>query len=155
MPPWFQTSPLELAITLLDRFAPRRPSVAEHIRLGQQGELAALFYLRRQGFAVVAGGWKQSGTRGDLDLIAWEGDTLAIVEVKTRTRLEFATAESAVNRHKREVLRRLARQYIRHVPGKPVPRFDVLSIYGTELDTMAGRRAARYDLFRNAFAWRE
>jgi putative endonuclease len=86
--------------------------------------------------------------RGDLDLVAWEGDTICFVEVKTRTTRAVATAEASVDEQKRRTLRRLARHYLRQLPGQEVPvRFDILSIYFEE------GKPADFNLFRGAFGW--
>ena len=55
-----------------------------HLDLGERGELEALFFLRRQGYIVMARRWRAPELSGDLDLVAWEGDTLCFIEVKTR-----------------------------------------------------------------------
>jgi putative endonuclease len=97
---------------------------------------------------VVARGWRSSRAPGDIDLIAWDGDTVCFIEVKTRTTRDVATAESAVDEHKKHTLRRLARQYRRQLPNQNAPaRFDVLSIY------FEHEKAAEYELFRGAFDW--
>jgi Holliday junction resolvase-like predicted endonuclease len=64
-------------------------------------------------------------------LIAWQGPMLCFIEVKTRTAHDMTPAESAIDEHKRNVLRRLARQYVRQLPQKAMPpvRFDVISVY--------------------------
>lgn len=112
------------------RAARRRPARAEHLETGARGERAAFFWLRRHGYIVVARRWKSSRARGDLDLIAWQGETLCFIEVKTRTTRAVAPAWLAVDRDKRRVLRRLARHYLRQLPHRDVAaRFDVLSIY--------------------------
>lgn len=126
----------------------RLPAPAAHLETGRRGERAAFFYLRRAGYTVVARGWRSSRAPGDIDLIAWDRDTICFVEVKTRTTREVATAESAVDEHKRHTLRRLARLYQRQLPDRNAPaRFDVLSIY-FEKD-----KPAEYELFHNAFDW--
>ena len=61
--------------------------------LGDRGEEAAYFHLRKKGCMVVARRWRSSRQPGDLDLVCWEGDTLCFVEVKTRSRFDVATAE--------------------------------------------------------------
>ncbi len=125
----------------------RRPARPEHLELGRKGEEAAYFYLRRLGYTVVARGWRSGKVRGDLDLVAWESDTLCFVEVKTRSSHMVATAEAAVDDDKMRALRRMARQYLRAMPLAPDRvRFDVLSIY-FEAETT-------FELFRGAFAWR-
>jgi len=128
--------------------ARRRPSEPAHLVTGRDGELAAFFYLRRQGYIVVARGWRSGRLRGDLDLVAWERDTLCFIEVKTRTTRDVATAEAAVDEDKRRTLRRLARSYMRQLPHGEVPaRFDILSVY------LEREKAAEFELFRNAFDW--
>ncbi|MGB8535672.1 MAG: YraN family protein [Acidobacteriaceae bacterium] len=121
---------------------------ASHLELGRRGEEAAFFYLRRRGYIVVARDWRSGKARGDLDLVAWEGQTLCFIEVKTRGSRNVATAESAVDQDKARVLRRLARQYLLALPDTPDQvRFDVLSIY------YEAQKAADIQLFRGAFDW--
>ncbi|WP_446741804.1 YraN family protein [Silvibacterium acidisoli] len=147
-PPGIRTRLFENVIYRLERASSRNHREAAHLITGRRGELAAYFYLRRQGFTVVARGWKSGQVRGDLDLIAWESGTLCFVEVKTRTTRAFATAEAAVDEDKRRVLRRLARQYLRQLPVQDVPvRFDILSIY------LEPEKASEFELFRSAFGW--
>ena len=113
-----------------------------HLLTGERGEDLAYFHLRRSGYTVVARRWRSARLRGDLDLVAWDGDTLVIFEIKTRTAHDLAPAESAVNPDKQRMLRRMALAYRRRLPEPwrdliPV-RFDVLSVYdlptGPELD---------------------
>lgn len=126
----------------------RRPRRPAHLELGRRGEDMAYFYLRRRGYTIVARDWRSAKARGDLDLIAWEDNTLCFIEVKTRTSRSVATAESAVDTDKTRVLRRLARQYLLALPVVPDKvRFDVLSIY-------EGEGTAGIELFRDAFDWR-
>ncbi len=96
----------------------------------------------------MARGWRSGRLRGDIDLIAWNADTLCFIEVKTRTTRDVATAEAAVDEDKRRTLRRLARSYMRQLPTKEVAaRFDILSIYFEK------EKAAEFELFRGAFDW--
>jgi putative endonuclease len=110
----------------------RAPRTAAHLETGAHGEREALFHLRRNGYIVVARRWRNAKLRGDIDLIAWDRDTLCIVEVKTRTRRDAIPAESAVDSDKQDTLRRLARAYLRRLPlpaREATVRFDVISIY--------------------------
>ena len=132
----FRLRLMESAMDALDRAAERRraarnlPARAPHLVTGQRGERAAFFWLRRRGYIVVARAWRSARAPGDLDLIAWHGDTLCFIEVKTRTTRAVAPAHIAVDSRKRRVLRRLARHYLRQLPSRDVPtRFDILSIY--------------------------
>jgi len=154
---------LERALAALDRFAARRKGFvarAEHLVTGERGEEAAFFFLRRKGFVVVAQRWNDGPLPGDLDLIAWDGDVLCFVEVKTRTSREVATASAAVDRNKRKTLRRLARQYLRHLPSAtetgmqsetqaPETRFDIVTVY-----ELPGQER-EVQLIPAAFGWSE
>lgn len=134
------------------RFGPARHR-PRHLVLGEQGEREALFALRREGYTVVARRWRSPKARGDVDLIAWEGDRLCFVEVKTRaSRNPLDPAETAVDHDKQRVLRRLADLYLRSFPGarrdRIATRFDVIAVY---FNAGAVDRAPEVDLFRNAF----
>ena len=123
---------LERGLGVLDRMTRGRGTeIAAHLQTGISGEDAAFFYLRRKGFTIVARRWSAGNVPGDVDLIAWHGPMLCFIEVKTRTAHDMTPAESAVDRHKQLVLRRLARAYIHQLPQTESPplRFDVLSVY--------------------------
>jgi putative endonuclease len=126
-----------------------------HLLVGERGEDAAFFFLRRQGFTVVAQRWNDGPFPGDIDLIAWQGDVLCFVEVKTRTSKDVATASSAVDRGKRKILRRLAGQYLRqlaepdHSNARPETRFDIVTVY-----ELPGK-PREIQLIPAAFGWSE
>ena len=138
------------ALVAMRRIAVRWGRVAQlapHLDMGEQGEMAALFHLRQNGYVVVARRWRTPKQRGDIDLIAWEGDTLCFVEVKTRASRAVATAESAVDEDKRTTLRRMARHYLKAVdPPAEAVRFDVVSVYLEPQTT-------EITLYRWAFDW--
>lgn len=142
---------MESAVNAIERAADRRrPERAEHLRTGLEGERAAFFWLMRRGYVVVARSWHSSRAPGDLDLIAWKGNTLCFIEVKTRTTREVALAHVAVDSGKRRTLRRLARHYMRQLPpGKVETRFDILSVY-LERD-----KPPDFEHFPDAFGWAE
>lgn len=124
---------MERTLGGLNRIARKRgrgPGPA-HLTVGIDGEDAVFFYLLRKGYTVVARRWSSGDVPGDVDLIAWDAPVLCFVEVKTRTARDATPAETAVDDHKRNVLRRLARKYVRQLPGSAAPpvRFDVVSVY--------------------------
>lgn len=80
----FESARLHLFEKFIETAASRRQAEPAHLATGRHGELAAFFYLRRQGYIVVARGWRSGRLRGDIDLIAWHGETLCFIEVKTR-----------------------------------------------------------------------
>jgi putative endonuclease len=135
----------------LGRGRGRRADLPDHLRIGVEGELAAYFHLRRKGYRVVARRWTTSSQPGDLDLIAWRGPLLCFIEVKTRTAHDAIPAEGVVDADKRATLRRLARQYMRKLPGEipPAVRFDILSVY------LIPGRAQEFQHFEGAFGWSE
>src|SRR5215510_15505730 len=59
---------------------------------GVRGETYAYWYLRRHGYVFVAKNYTPRGIKGELDLIGYDGKTLAFVEVRTRTVKEDAIA---------------------------------------------------------------
>jgi putative endonuclease len=138
----------------LDWIAERRGRTAAapaHLLTGIEGEDAACSHLLRNGYIVVARRWSGGNLRGDLDLIAWQGSQLCFIEVKTRTAHDMSPAEAAIDTQKRKTLRRLARQYVRQLPGETIPqaRFDVISVY------LLPGAAPELFHFENAFQWGE
>ncbi|HWR17807.1 MAG TPA: YraN family protein [Terriglobales bacterium] len=117
-----------------------------HLVTGQLGEEAAYFFLREQGYVVVARNFRSPRHRGEIDLIAWDGKELCFVEVKTRSRHSFVPAEAAVDAPKQATLRATARTYLRKLKEVPPVRFDVVSLYrNTESGT------PEFTLFKDAF----
>jgi putative endonuclease len=100
-------------------------------RTGIRGETYAYWYLRRQGYIFVARNYTPRGIKGELDLVGYDGETLAFVEVRTRTLREEFTAlpELSITTDKQRVVIRTAQRFIaeRHV-NTDACRFDVLAI---------------------------
>lgn len=118
---------LRLADALRHRV--RRHLWAAKPATGRRGEDLAHRLLRREGLTVVARNYRPLSRSGEIDLVAWDRDTLVFVEVKSRQSDEFGTPDRAVDREKRELLVRGAREYARRagVPWDRV-RFDVVSV---------------------------
>jgi putative endonuclease len=77
--------------------------------LGRTGERAAADLLRSRGYQIVGAGFL--ARRGELDLVCRRGDTLVVVEVKTRTSDSFGTPLEAVGARKRRALMAAAEEY--------------------------------------------
>ncbi|AKJ63394.1 YraN family protein [Kiritimatiella glycovorans] len=108
-------------------FARREP---EHLRTGRWGERRAAKWLRRRGYRIC-GRRVRAGRRGELDIVARDGETLVFVEVKTRRSRGPARPAASVNRRKRRTLRRAALSYLKRM--RPPPRyfrFDVIEVIG-------------------------
>src|SRR5215472_5334497 len=117
------------AVDSIAALLPRKPSAPEHLRTGRRGEEEAYFYLRRQGYVMVARNYRSPRSRSELDLIGWDGEVLCFIEVKTRTSRDFQPAHAAVDQEKRRDLSHVAREFLRKVTGNPPFRFDIVSIY--------------------------
>ncbi len=100
-------------------------------RTGVRGETYAYWYLRRHGYVFVARNYQPAGLKGEIDLVGYDGPTLAFVEVRTRTVRDDQTAlpEFSVTEAKRHTLVRTAQRFLssRRSGESPV-RFDVLAI---------------------------
>jgi putative endonuclease len=138
-----------IAIRTLDaaaRLLHRAPASPERAATGRRGEEEAYFYLRQQGYEMVARNFRSPRRQGEIDLIGWDGDVLCFIEVKTRSSREVKPAEAAVDHEKQHDLAMVAREYLHRVAGQPAFRFDIVSVY------MEGAGAApEITLFKNAF----
>jgi putative endonuclease len=101
----------------------------QHRQTGVHGETLAYWYLRRQGYTIVSRNYRARHTFGEIDLVGWDGDVLAFVEVKTRTTPTGGPPERTVDGDKQQALRRTAREYLsRRRLADASYRFDVLAL---------------------------
>jgi putative endonuclease len=130
-------------LALIYRFADalrRRSRAAGHGRLGED---MAHRYLRSRGCTIVARNYRPRSGTGEIDLVAWHGEKLVFVEVKTRSNTEFGQPDRAVDAEKRRHLARAARDYARRAGvGWDRTRFDIVSV------VLSPRRI---EWFRDAF----
>lgn len=105
--------------------ATQRPDRRRHI--GRLGEDIAAAYIERLGWRVLDRNWR---TRyGELDLIAADGDSLVVVEVKTRASRTFADPAEAITVQKLRRMRRLAGQWLSAQDTRwRTVRFDAVAI---------------------------
>ena len=78
--------------------------------IGRYGEQVAERYLREAGMAVLDRNWRCD--IGEIDIVARDGDTLVVCEVKTRSSLSHGSGLAAVTRAKADRQRRLARRWL-------------------------------------------
>ena len=96
---------------------------------GRRGEDLAHRFLRRQGLTIVSRNFHQRAGRGELDIVAWDSQTLVFVEVKTRASAEFGGPGRAVGADKEKDLRRAAGEYLRRTgAAMENRRFDLVNI---------------------------
>ena len=109
----------------------------ERPRLGDRGERLAVAYLKGLGYRIAATNVRLPVGRtpdgrprfGEIDVVAYDGETLVFVEVKTRRREGLQATERAVDAHKRGRIARAARRYrsLFGVWSDPF-RFDVVAV---------------------------
>jgi putative endonuclease len=117
---------------------------APHLLSGRRGERIACRFLLRQGFDILARRFR--ARRGEVDLVALEGETLVFVEVKTRASREFGDPWEFVGWEKQQSLRMAGEEFIaRHDLGQYAYRFDVVAVIAP------GTRSQEVELYRNAF----
>jgi len=128
---------------------------------GATGEKAAVAFLEtRHGYRIVDTnvhlGSRRDGLPGELDVVAWDGDTLCFIEIKTRTDTVANRDESpaaAVTPAKQRQIVRLATAYALQCgllddTAEFGLRFDVVSVrYRVE----RGQEVCHCELIRAAF----
>ena len=96
---------------------------------GMKGELVAYAYLKRQGYRIVAHRYRSRS--GEIDLIGWDGDILAFIEVKYRRNRLYGRPEEAVGLAKQRRICGAAADYRRGLRRKAAAwRFDIVGIQG-------------------------
>jgi putative endonuclease len=100
---------------------------AEHIALGQLGESMAAEFLIAAGYLVVDRNWRCP--EGEIDIVALDGRTIVVCEVKTRSSARYGAPVEAVTPGKAARLHRLALAWRRahEVRARPM-RVDVISV---------------------------
>ncbi|MBR6757319.1 MAG: YraN family protein [Bacteroidaceae bacterium] len=104
--------------------------MAQHNQLGKSGEEYAVEYLINRGYIVRDVNWVSG--RHELDVVAFHNNEMVIVEVKTRSNVDWAYPEEAVTEKKMRNLVRAAEAYVRMFDLDVDVRFDVISIVGKE-----------------------
>ena len=118
--------------------------------VGAQGEATTAAFLEARGYRLVDANVRPEGglARGEIDLIAWHGEYLVFIEVKTRHAARGAqgTPAEAVDARKRRQLLSLAAAYLAKHNLDDVPcRFDVVEV-------VEGKDGfSQFHLFANAF----
>lgn len=109
---------------------------AAHLELGRRGEELAAAYLLQAGYRIVAANFSVPVGRNrvdavinvEMDLVAYEGEMLCFIEVKSRASDWFAPPEANVDRRKQRQIARGARAYRRMFGLMNAPyRYDVIT----------------------------
>lgn len=112
------------------------------IPFGRRSEIDGAAYLRSIGFRVIASGYRTRA--GEVDLVAWDGDILAFVEVKSLH--SDIPPEGAVGLRKQQRVIRAAHSYrTQYRLHEASFRFDILAV------TVLPGRDPVFRLLRDAF----
>jgi putative endonuclease len=104
--------------------------------LGKYGETLAARRLAAAGMTVLERNWR-CGRTGEIDIVARDGDTLVVCEVKTRRAGAFEHPMAAVTPEKAERLRGLAERWI-HAHGGAPPGGVRIDLVGVVLPRRGG-----------------
>ena len=95
---------------------------------GEYAELVAASYLRAQGLRILRRNFRW-GRSGELDIVARQGETLVVCEVKSTISPASGAPSRAIDHSKRRRLRYGARSWLA-ILGRPAPvRFDTVEVY--------------------------
>lgn len=114
-------------------------------KIGQRAEDIAADYLRTQGLEILERNYRRR--LGELDIIARQGNTLVIAEVRTRATDRYGGAAASVNVGKQRRLIRAAAQLLQQRKNLTHlrVRFDVVAVSATDTQT------PHVDWIRHAF----
>lgn len=103
---------------------------APHLEAGRAAEAAAARMLERQGYRILRRNFRARG--GELDLVAEDGATLAIVEVRYRAGGRFGGGADSITSAKRRRIVLAARVLLAREPAlaRRPARFDVVEVSG-------------------------
>jgi len=103
------------------------PKTISPFELGKIGEQQAFKYLKKKKFKIIKQGFQLY--KGEIDIIAYDGDTLVFVEVKTRRNYKYGRPEEAVTPAKQQQIQKIAQAFLtkNHIEDIKC-RFDVLAL---------------------------
>lgn len=98
-------------------------------------------YLAEKGYRIVKRNFRY-GKVGEIDIVAYDDQTLVFVEVKARNNYAYGSPEESVNGRKQAQLKRVARMYysVNKLEDHPC-RFDVVAI-----DHLFGKTEVRHHI---------
>ncbi|TDU82548.1 putative endonuclease [Kribbella voronezhensis] len=95
--------------------------------IGQYGEDLAAKHLTAAGFAILERNWRCE--LGEIDIVARDGDTLVVCEVKTRRGLNYGSPLESITYRKLAKLRSLAGRWLSQHGTRPGQiRIDVVAV---------------------------
>lgn len=93
---------------------------------GNLGEDQAVQFLIEKDYSILTRNWRY--LKGEIDIIAKDGDWLVFVEVKTRSTIDFGNPEEFVTPRQQKLIINTAHQFIIENDRQEEARFDVISV---------------------------
>lgn len=100
--------------------------MAEHNDLGKFGEEKAVEFLQKKGYEILETNW--TFQKAEIDIIAQKENILAVVEVKTRSSIDFGLPQDFVNQKKIRLLVKAVDEYVISKDLEVTVRFDIIAI---------------------------
>ena len=100
--------------------------MAEHNELGKKGEELAIKFLIDKGYKILEKNYRY--LKAEVDIIAQKENTLAVVEVKTRSTDYFGNPQDFVNPKKIKLLLSAIDYYVIEKDLDVEVRFDIIAI---------------------------
>ncbi|WP_445713575.1 YraN family protein [Flavobacterium sp.] len=101
--------------------------MAEHNDLGKLGEELAVDFLEKNGYEILDTNWTYD--KAEIDIIAKKETILAVVEVKTRSSLDFGLPQEFVKSKKIQLLVKAINEYVNQNDLDLEVRFDIVAIH--------------------------
>jgi putative endonuclease len=100
--------------------------MAEHNDLGKLGEELAVEFLQKNGFTILETNW--TFQKAEIDIIAQKDNVLAVIEVKTRSSIDFGLPQDFVKPKKVQLLVKAANEYVVQNDLDVDVRFDIIAV---------------------------
>jgi putative endonuclease len=100
--------------------------MAQHNELGKKGEQLAVDYLLKNNYTIIERNYRFD--KAEVDIIAKKNDILAIIEVKTRSTLEFGDPQDFVKPKQIQRLVKAVDEYVSENNLDLEVRFDIVAI---------------------------
>jgi putative endonuclease len=101
--------------------------MAEHNELGKLGEEKAVVFLQEKGYDVLETNWVFN--KAEIDIIAQKDSVLAVIEVKTRSNIDFGLPQDFVKPKKIQLLVKAINEYVISNDLEVEVRFDIIAIH--------------------------
>ena len=101
--------------------------MAEHNDLGKIGEELAVALLEKNGYEILETNW--TFQKAEVDIIALKDQVLAVVEVKTRSSIDFGSPQDFVKPKKIKLVVKAINEFVISNDLDVEVRFDIIAIY--------------------------